>query len=189
MSTMQKDCQQCGTVFSKPTWCSLKNWERRRTCSKTCFKALYLNKKGRPAPKSAFKKGQRSSLKTEFKKGHATWAKGKVRPFGDPWNLGKSHEAVKAEKNKNWKGDAVGYEAVHRWMLKWHLWPKQCQACSSQGRMTLANVSKRYTREPSDWIILCYRCHWYFDRPDSWTSKKFALLSAEARDFITSFNR
>lgn len=128
-------------------------------------------------------------MATELKKGHQSWAKGKTRPFGAPWNLNISHEAVKAEKNKGWKGDEVGYDALHRWMKKWHEWPTHCAACSSEEKLTLANISGNYKRVESDWLILCAKCHWYFDRPKFWTSKKFALLSIEARNFITSFDR
>ena len=58
-----------------------------------------------------------------------------------------------------WKGDKVGYIALHSW-VKWHLKKGQrCSRCGEKKKLDLANISQKYKRDLSDWEWLCRRCH------------------------------
>lgn len=62
-------------------------------------------------------------------------------------------------KNPMWKGDNVGYSALHDY-IKFHF-PKTdlCQCCNLSPAYDLANISGKYKRDFSDWEWLCRRCH------------------------------
>jgi hypothetical protein len=68
------------------------------------------------------------------------------------------------ERSPGWKGDAVGYTALHVWVRGAKGPPEQCSACgTTEGRLEWANVSHEYRRDVADWIALCVRCHRRFD--------------------------
>ena len=69
----------------------------------------------------------------------------------------------KADKNGQWKGDNVGYHAVHAWVNKHITLPKVCVNCRSEKNIDLANISQKYKRALSDWEYLCRSCHMYKD--------------------------
>lgn len=91
-----------------------------------------------------YKKGQRSSPETEFKKG------------------------CTEEKCIQWKGDKVGYFALHQWVNKKLGKPGKCEKCGKDGlkrkQIHWANISGNYKRDINDWIRLCSRCHYFFDK-------------------------
>lgn len=87
-----------------------------------------------------FKPGQRPSQSTEFTRGS---------------NLG--------EKNVNWKGDAVGLYALHKWLHRRVGLATVCVDCGSTRNVEWANVSKKYKRDIEDWKSLCASCHRAFD--------------------------
>ena len=97
------------------------------------------------ATSGSFRKGQRISIKTEFKSGQ---------------NIGK--------ENINWKGNKVGYYALHCWVERTLGKPEGCVSCGTKkGRLEWANRSYRYLRDVNDWIPLCKRCHASYDK-DNW---------------------
>lgn len=59
----------------------------------------------------------------------------------------------------NWKGDKVGYGALHEWVRRRFIKPKKCQNCKEAPPHDLANISQEYKRDLSDWEYLCRRCH------------------------------
>lgn len=63
------------------------------------------------------------------------------------------------EKHYAWKGDAVGYSAVHTWIRKLLPETNICIRCGKQGKTDLANKSGKYLRNISDWERLCRKCH------------------------------
>lgn len=83
----------------------------------------------------------------------------------------KSKGRSKGEKSHHWKGEAVGYSPLHRWVRRWLGYPKECVYCGvrdakrSDGVSAIqyANVSHQYHRELSDWIPLCVPCHTGYD--------------------------
>lgn len=68
-------------------------------------------------------------------------------------------ERSKDEKAHNWKGDKVGYAALHIWVKRRLRKPIVCQICKTKKPYDLANISQRYKRDVSDWEWLCRKCH------------------------------
>jgi len=69
------------------------------------------------------------------------------------------------ERNGAWRGDGVGYTALHQWIYKQvgraveHL----CAECLGPAN-DWANVSGEYRRDTEDFIPLCRSCHIIFDQ-------------------------
>lgn len=66
--------------------------------------------------------------------------------------------------NYRWKGNAVGYYALHRWVERTLGKPLRCEICGNTGgKFNWANKSKKYLRSTDDWVRLCLVCHKRFD--------------------------
>jgi hypothetical protein len=63
-------------------------------------------------------------------------------------------------RNPQWKGDEVGYLALHDW-IKRHL-PKTPCVCGNE-KVDLHNISGKYLRDLKDWEYLCRSCHMRLD--------------------------
>lgn|SRR3990167_1998642 len=76
-----------------------------------------------------------------------------------PWNTG--------ELNVNWRGDDVGYGALHDWVRSRLGTPDICEHCGKSGlksrKIHWANKSREYKRDIIDWVRLCVPCHIRFD--------------------------
>lgn len=74
----------------------------------------------------------------------------------------------KQEKHYKWKGDKVGYRALHIWVEKRLGKPRFCEMCGLRNlrhrQYHWANKSKKYKRIESDWIRLCVKCHVIYDK-------------------------
>lgn len=70
------------------------------------------------------------------------------------------------KENFNWKGDSVGYSALHSWIRKNKGTPKKCEHCgrTDKKKYEWANISGEYKRDLNDWIRLCTKCHREFDK-------------------------
>lgn len=125
-----------------------------------------LKKKGIKPPSrigcTPWNKGKKWDKKTKEKMSEA-----KLKNPTRYW-LGKKNLKVTGENNKNWKGDLVGYNALHTWVSKWYGKPKTCEHCQKTnlvGRnIDWANKSGRYKRDREDWLRLCKRCHALYDK-------------------------
>lgn len=71
------------------------------------------------------------------------------------------------EANNNWKGDKVGYLALHTWVQRTLGKPDTCKQCKATGLkghgIHWANLSQEYKRDVSDWVRLCAWCHKQYD--------------------------
>lgn len=70
------------------------------------------------------------------------------------------------EKNFKWKGDQVGYDALHDWVKRNLGLPKKCEQCETTEPNTKyewANISGEYKRDLADWKRLCRKCHYHYD--------------------------
>jgi len=72
----------------------------------------------------------------------------------------------KEKSNPNWKGDKVGYQALHTWIRSRRGTPHKCEHCgrTDKKKYEWANISRKYKREINDWIRLCTKCHREFDK-------------------------
>ncbi len=87
-------------------------------------------------PKTAFKKGIRFNPEGEFKKG-----------------IGKRFNGTNQE-----------YKAVHAWINYHGGTPMICEFCGTGLNLEWANISGDYKRELNDWVRLCKKCHFAYDR-------------------------
>lgn len=68
-------------------------------------------------------------------------------------------QAKIGDKNPMWKGDAVGYTALHDWVKRHLPQPELCQRCKERPAIDAANISGEYKRDLTDWEYLCRTCH------------------------------
>lgn len=114
--------------------------------------------------KGWFKKGQHSSPDTEFKKGdkgHLGYTHSKeTKKHLSKVRIGK----FKGTANATWKGDKVGYYALHAWVGREKGKASICEFDSiHKGPFEWANVSKEYKRDLNDYMSLCKPCHARYD--------------------------
>lgn len=83
-----------------------------------------------------------------------------IRACRDRWQS----SVFLAENNPKWKGEEVGYEGLHLFVRSRLLNPGVCSQCGKNGRLDLANKSGKYSRELSDWLWLCRKCHRAYDK-------------------------
>lgn len=82
------------------------------------------------------------------------------------------HDRTRLEKNPAWKGDKVGYKGIHEWLSRHATKKGVCQKCKKRPKpwanrkfgTEWANISGRYLRRLDDYIELCCKCHYRFDR-------------------------
>lgn len=67
-------------------------------------------------------------------------------------------------KHPFWKGDDVGYRALHQRMYKEVKKPDMCEICKNNPTKELANKSHEYKTTPDDWMWLCKECHARYDK-------------------------
>lgn len=104
-------------------------------------RAFVPEKGTRMSPETEFKKGARASVATEFKTGQI------------------SH---------NFKGDAVGYHALHVWLRRNYGSPLACEKCGSTINVEWASKDWTYSRTRESWWALCRRCHTRYDMDNAW---------------------
>jgi len=67
------------------------------------------------------------------------------------------------EKNSQWKGEDVGYSALHNWIRRHKPKPELCERCNKTKPYDLSNVSGNYQRDIKDYKWLCRTCHINYD--------------------------
>lgn len=76
--------------------------------------------------------------------------------------------------NGNFKGDKVGYSALHKW-VRWHKGnAKKCEWCgvtSESKKIYWANIDHKYRRDLNDFISLCNPCHCLYDKVEIGTKR------------------
>lgn len=137
-------CRSCGAKRAKDK--ISKGWFKKGQTPWNKGKKDYLSEETKKRL-SLERKGKRVSKETEFKKGNT------------PFNKGEKHLAN--EKHPLWKGDEVGYEALHTWVARHYGKPNQCEVCGTKKakRFEWDNISGDYKRERSDWMMVCSSCH------------------------------
>jgi hypothetical protein len=96
------------------------------------------------------------------------------------WNSGTAGQGLlpNGSTHHNWKGDKVGYQALHCWLRRWYGKAQQCEYCgTTDGRIEWANKTGQYLRDRSDWLNLCRRHHNWYDRRPEFRAEVQAKLS------------
>lgn len=70
---------------------------------------------------------------------------------------------ITKEKHYLWKGDEVGYGALHAYIRRNFGKAIKCEKCFSTKSIHWANKSHKYKRDRSDWFQLCSSCHKRYD--------------------------
>jgi hypothetical protein len=89
---------------------------------------------------------------TSFKKGMTPWNKG-LLGYRKGYVMGEETKkkigfANSGKKSAMWKGDSVGYDALHDWIQKYKEKPSACEFCGGYNRrIEWANKSHQYKRE------------------------------------------
>lgn len=135
---IKKVCKICGKIFYITI--PRAKTDRGIYCNIECFKRFVHN--------------NHLSRSTEFKKGHHF--------LGDKKFWIKKGQFVN-EKHPFWKGDNVGYGALHEWVTRHRGKPKKCEFCGSTQSVQWANKSGEYKRNINDWLRLCVPCHRTYD--------------------------
>jgi hypothetical protein len=77
-----------------------------------------------------------------------------------PWNKGIKYEKITGEKHFLWKGNNVGYFALHSWISRNKGKPSKCERCGKKKKKyEWANISGEYKRDLNDYESLCVACH------------------------------
>ena len=106
--------------------------------------------------------------------------KKKNNSFTRYW-LGKKHTAVLGDKNNAWKGNKVGYSALHKWVKRNYDWSDCCGKCGGIKLVQLASKNYKYDRDKKNWWILCRKCHVKYDignKKWGYATKRFNLVKS-----------
>ena len=86
-------------------------------------------------------------------------------------HMSEVHIGQKAWNKGLWKGEKIGYSALHKWVRKQKGKPKECKFCGVVPKSIMgiqwANKSHQYKQDLNDWISLCSKCHSYYDKKSS----------------------
>jgi hypothetical protein len=117
--------------------------------------------------KLGFQKGNKSAEGVR-KFGEANGMFGRKHPEATKILIGLKSKGRNLEsKSPNWKGDNVGYVALHDWVRSRLGKPTTCEVCGKTNltgiNIQWANKSGLYKRNLKDWLRLCKPCHVEFD--------------------------
>lgn len=79
---------------------------------------------------------------------------------------------MKGHKNA-WKGENVGYGALHDWINKYKQKTGICTICNKYKKTEWSNIDHSYKRNLNDFWELCHECHMSYDKLkfNSWKSR------------------
>lgn len=154
-----RKCEICLKDFSVVLPPSRQKSGRGRFCSIEC--------------KTKWSKGKHFSRESEFKKGRKVFFSEEHRSKIS--QARKGHRDTVGKDNGMWKGNKVGYFALHHWVNRTFGKAIVCEKCSSTLNVQWANKSYNYKRQRNDWLELCYKCHRKYDLENGWglATKKF----------------
>lgn len=125
------------------------------------------NKKGVQVAWNRGTKGVIKPNKGSFKKGHKMSAevRKKISETCKRRGVGKWMKGRPEEEHSSWKGDDVGYGALHDWVRKHLRYPRKCELCGTDDEREYhwANKDHKYKRNLKDWIRVCVPCHRKYD--------------------------
>lgn len=151
-----------------PSEKQLKYWEslRGRKIPREVVEKIRLKLKGRiftaewKKKISVALKGHKPS--EESKQKNREWHLGKRS-----WNKGKHPKYLQECNHPQWKGNGVGYGALHDWVKRHKGITHICEHCGKYVENTKyihwANTNHKYRRVLEDYIRLCISCHRKYD--------------------------
>ena len=173
-----KNCIICGASFSNRrkdggVYGEIQ-YTKKKCCSFLCSNKLRIGRKLSESHRKRMSEARRKL----FANGFVNWCKGKKLSPEHCKKIGLSRQYPRNEEVHNWKGDKVGYAALHTWIQRKLGKPSTCQKCLKSGLSTKkihwANISGEYKRDFSDWIRLCAICHHKMDKitQRGWITRK-----------------
>lgn len=109
--------------------------------------------------------------RTYFK---SPYHKEKTKTCSNECRIKYTAKIISGEQNWIWKGDRVGYGALHNWVKRQLGKAIYCENDNShRGVFHWANKSGEYKRDVSDWKQLCPPCHSSFDEGKNSIKKTF----------------
>jgi len=176
-------CQNCGkefyiikAVFHTKKYCSIKcriasmkgqiAWNKGIKRKYNNALEIWRENGGTNKGKTNWNKG--GHLSQEWKDKIRKSNKGKIVSDETREKLSKALTGKFTGKNNhNWKGDDVGYYALHTWVKKHLGRPTKCEHCGKDGltghQIQWANKDHKYRRNLDDWMRLCVKCHRKYD--------------------------
>ena len=156
-------CEQCGKEFISKKAC--KN-RIPKFCSSKCYgKSIAKMKICKYCGKSFYNYQNKDFCSMECS---GKSRLGKKLSSEHKSKLSAAKKGIKGEKHNQWKGDSVGYAALHEWVKREFGSPMTCEFCGktvdSTRKIHWANISHRYKRERGDWMRLCVSCHKKYDQ-------------------------
>jgi predicted CXXCH cytochrome family protein len=145
-----KNCLICGKeYFCRSRW----KYETSKYCSNKCQHIGI----------SIIKSGKKPYQMTDKTRKKISEAKTGVKIWGGKRTI----TWLSGNDNPNWRGDEVGYYALHHWINRVVGKAVKCSICGSSGgnirKCHWANISKEYKRMAEDYISLCPKCHKQYD--------------------------
>jgi len=95
-----------------------------------------------------------------------------------PWNKNRKQLKTTGIKNPMWKGDGVGYIAIHKWVRRHKGEPVKCEYCGTiTKKLDWANKDNKYKRNLQDFIPLCRSCHRKYDiENNNYLKKEYKII-------------
>lgn len=137
-------CQVCSRQYAVQPYRA----KTSKHCSRICHNS------------SAGKKGGKAGIGVSRNKG----AK---HPYLAEYN--RTHP-LKSERHPHWKGETVGYYALHTWVKRNFGAAVECEECASTRNVEWSNTDRKYTRDRDTWRTLCASCHRIYDIRSVWES-------------------
>jgi len=180
MAIPSRRCKICGKRFYKLLNTSKIEWEKyRRFCSVKCANKNKLGRipwnKGKIGIMVAWNKGIPFSEESRRKMSEAK--------RGKKWTEYQRKSIIpcllRGIEHPNWRGEKVGYMALHSWVKRNYGKATFCERCGIKSKPKItsrgkpmrskknyfewANLSGQYKRERKDWAQLCVKCHSWLD--------------------------
>ena len=161
---LTKKCLLCGKTIIKRQNESLKDWnDRHKYCSRECTNKARIGKpswnKGKKLHYDAWNKNKKMS--EEFCEINRKSHLGQIA-----WNKNKEHLKIRNEKHYRWRGDDVGYGAIHSWVRRKKGKPEICIDCGAtvqDRKLQWSNIDHKYRRDINDYVGRCSSCHKKYD--------------------------
>jgi hypothetical protein len=131
------------------------------------MKNVYHHSEETKKKMSESNKGKIISMKTRLEKSKLlkeAYASGKlIPPMKGKHHTEETKRKIRNENSHNWKGDKVGYDALHKWVRKNKPKSNICEMCNNFEPKHLSNVTGEYKRDIDDYQWLCISCHRIYD--------------------------